>query len=121
MTGNIFGVRRGMTGDPNSGIFICNHLRLSGSNTALAHEFTFWMYFPSRELASEAEECLSGMGFGVELSPPLSDSDDWLCLAGTKLVPRESTLDQLSRRMQSVAVEYCGNYDGWESELLFRD
>lgn len=110
-----------MTGDPNSGTFICNHLRLSGSNTALAHEFTFWMYFPSRELASQVEACLTGMGFTVELSPSMDESADWLCLVGTKLVPRESTLDHLSRRMQSIATEYCGKYDGWESELLFRE
>lgn len=111
----------GMTGDPNSGTFICNHLRLSGSNTNLEHEFTFWLYFSERDLASQAMACLENMGFRVELSPPIDGTVAWLCLAVTKLVPRESTLDHLSRRMQAVAIEFCGEYDGWESELLFRE
>jgi len=104
--------------DPNSGSFILDQLRGAGSNVGKEHEFSFWMYFPTEDLAGQARERLAAMGFEVSVSPPLPDYTDWLCLAYARLIPNESQLEDLSRRLKSLTAEYCGKYDGWESGLL---
>ena len=104
--------------DPNSGSFILHQLRGVGSNMGREHEFSFWMYFPTEDSAGRAKDRLDTMGFEVSVSPPLPNYNDWLCLAYARLVPNESQLEDLGRRLQSLTSEYCGRYDGWESELL---
>jgi len=103
--------------DPNSGSFILDQLCGAGSNMGREHEFSFWMYFPTEERANQARGRLESMGFEVHISPPLPDYTDWLCLAYARLIPNESQLEDLSRRLQTLTAEYCGRYDGWESEL----
>ena len=105
--------------NPNSGEFILEQLRKCGSNVNREHEVSFWLYFPSEDLAQQAAQRAESTGLKPEVSPPLNDSSDpkWLCLLYCPHVPDESLLDGISQFCTDLASEFNGNFDGWEASL----
>ena len=79
---------------------------------------SFWFYFPNENKTSLAKCVLEKDGFKVEISPPDSHSDKWLCLAFKSMVPEFTELSDLRKWMENFAEELGGVYDGWETELL---
>ena len=68
--------------DPYSGGFILEHLQRFGSDINQGHEFTFWLYFPTEELAQQAGKRAEEAGFKADISTPLEKFPDsgWLYL-----------------------------------------
>ncbi len=107
--------------DPNSGKFILNQLREFGSDVNHKHEFSFWLYFPSEDLAQQAARRAEITGLKPEVSPPLEDLPDskWLCLLYCPHIPDESILDGIGQFCEELASEFNGNFDGWETRMEF--
>ncbi|NOX87097.1 MAG: ribonuclease E inhibitor RraB [Chlorobi bacterium] len=105
--------------NPNSGEFILEGLKQLGSDIKQTHEFTFWLYFPEKELAKQAREKAERAGFQVDISPPLKNIKDsqWLCLLFCPHIPDKELLDGISDFCYKLADEYRGKYDGWETRL----
>ena len=105
------------TTDPKSGAFILSQLERSGSDLDRKHEVTFWLYFPCEESARHAANRAGEAGLKPEVSPPLKNHTQWLCLLYYPHVPDEGLLDAVSEFCTDLAVQYNGEYDGWESRL----
>ena len=105
--------------NPNSGEFILDQLRRSGSDLNREHEVSFWLYFPSEQTAQQAARSAEAAGLKPEVSPPLKDSSDskWLCLLYCPHVPDESLLDGISQFCTQLASQFNGKFDGWEASL----
>ena len=56
------------------------------------------------------------LGFEVECSQS-SDEKNWLCLASNHLIPTDSILTSLRKKLEHLAEKFDGNYDGWETGL----
>jgi len=74
--------RHNKISDLASGRFILDHLERFGSKLDQKHPFTFWLYFPTRELAEKATERAIKSGFKVEISYSdfIKTNLQWLCL-----------------------------------------
>ena len=109
--------------NPNSGAFILEQLQRFGSDVDRKHEVSFWLYFRSEASARKAAQRAQSSGLKPAVSPPLRDSPDpkWLCLLYCPHVPDESLLDGVSRFCAELAVEFNGEFDGWEASLESQD
>ena len=104
---------------PYTGKFILEQLERFGSSISHTHEFTFWLYFPTKELAQKASKQAIKSGFDVDIS--FSDYDklnpQWLCLLFCPHIPDEELLDAISRFCLKLASDFNGKYDGWETKM----
>jgi hypothetical protein len=99
------------------GTTIIEELRRLESDLTKAHSLDFYLYFSSKNIATEAARQLSGEGFatGVRLG---ADEKNWLCLATKRMIPDESALNSLGTSFENLAESYQGEFDGWESEVM---
>lgn len=109
--------------NPFSGEFILEQLRRFGSDLNHKHVVSFWLYFPSEDLARRAGARAEVAGLNPEVSPPLKNSCDsqWLCLLYCPHVPDESLLNGIRQFCTDLASEFNGRYDGWEASLELED
>lgn len=105
--------------NPYSGSFVLKQLQRFGSDVNCKHEMSFWLYFPSEELAQQAAHRAEAAGLKPEVSPPLKDlrNSQWLCLLYCPHVPDEGLIDSISKFCTDLASEFKGKYDGWEASL----
>lgn len=105
--------------NPNAGSFILEQLKSSRSDLDRKHEVTFWLYFPSQQLADQAAKRADAAGLHPEISPPAKDESDpkWLCLLYCAHIPDESILDGIGEFCSALADEFEGKFDGWEAML----
>ena len=104
---------------PYSGEFILEHLQRFGSDINQGHEFTFWLYFPTEELAQQAGQRAEEAGFKADILPPLEKfpNSGWLCLLFLPHVPDEKLLDGITEFCLKLAKDFNGKYDGWETKM----
>jgi hypothetical protein len=75
-----------------------------------------FLYFPRKTDAEGAGERLRNRGFSVEVSKG-AGGEDWLTLA-TKDSPKTGEqMDDLRDEMEALAMQFGGEYDGWEAPL----
>jgi len=103
----------------SSGKIIIDQLRRFGSDLSCKHEISFWLYFPSKNLADRAAHYAGESGLEPYVYPPQENSPDTncLCLIYCKHIPDESLLDEATKFCINLASEFNGELDGWESRL----
>jgi regulator of RNase E activity RraB len=111
------------TGNPNSGHYILEQLKKSGSDLNKKHEISFWLYMPNKDAALQAAKRARATGLEVDIATPNeeSESGDWLCLLYCPHIPDEQLLDGISQFCIQLADELKGRFDGWESSLELPD
>lgn len=86
-----------------------------------------YLYFTSREIAERAGERLRSEGFtnvrihaapGQSLLKRLFGKTQYSCIAETTVVPSEANVFSASDRMNKLAGELHGVYDGWEAAIV---
>ena len=76
----------------------------------------YYLYFPKKLSAEEAGEELRNRGFSVQVCKGTSEKG-WLTLA-TKAPPKTGEkLDKLRDEMETLAIQFGGEYDGWEATI----
>lgn len=75
-----------------------------------------YLYFPRRGRARGVARTLSEEGYDVKWGRAAMGRV-WLVLARHKVVPSEDVIDNLRQRMEALAAESGGEYDGWEAEV----
>lgn len=89
-----------------------------GSNTSKSRPVYLYFYFPTEKAANLFAQKLTGMSFDVQVS--LSGAGrDWLCLANRHMSPDLDLLNGLCKLLTPLAEKLEGNYDGWETEMIF--
>lgn len=106
-----------MANNPHSGSFILNHLQKWGSDVSVKHEFTFWIYFPTKAQCRRGAQRARACGLGADINRSASGKD-WLCLISCPHIPDEAILDGVIDFCVQLAAAEGGTFDGWESPLL---
>lgn len=86
-----------------------------GIDTSARRPFDFYLYFPTESAAAAAGRELSESGFRCQVRP--SVRGEWLCLAGARLVPDESAMETVFHLMETMAEDFGGAFDGWETQV----
>jgi len=86
-----------------------------GGDTAARRPFDFYLYFPTEGAAAAVCRELSESGFRCQVRP--GQGDGWLCLAAARLVPDNSALETVFHLMETMAEDFGGAFDGWETQI----
>lgn len=86
------------------------------SKSVGSHVVLHYLYFPRREAAAASAAELRACGFTTEERLG-ADSVNWLVLARHELVPSEETIGKARHKMEELARQHGGEYDGWEAEV----
>jgi len=99
-------------------------LKELGSDLSKQHEVDFFLYFPSEEMAKSASREIEKEGYSVRVNvvkPPwwrrLFSRAIWCCCASKNIVPEQETILETSAWFNGIAQRFCGEYDGWGSEV----
>ena len=93
-------------------------MKSMGSETSIARPIYFYFYFPDEKAAETFSLRLKGMGFNTQVNFS-GMGKDWLCLADREMTPELDILDGLRKLLTPLAENLGGNYDGWETEMIF--
>jgi len=96
---------------------VLTQLRQMGSDTSKPRGFDFYLYLPTEAAARQAGQRLTNTNYQVEIRPA-AKGDDWLCLAKTTLTPDTAPLSEIGKLFTQLAVEFHGDFDGWESDVI---
>jgi len=75
-----------------------------------------FLYFPNKKKALEAGELLHGHGFAVKIGRH-PDGEQWGIFATGEAPKTGEQMDDLRDEMETLAVRFGGEYDGWEASL----
>jgi regulator of ribonuclease activity B len=96
---------------------VLNQLRAAGSDLSKPHDMEFYLRFPTQELANEVADEIEAEGFTVEVKRVAEDKG-WLCYVTKKMVPEGPKITVIGERFSTLAREYEGEYDGWETSVV---
>jgi hypothetical protein len=99
------------TTDPNQRTL--EVMRQVGGDPTQAHDVCFYLYFADEAAARRAAELL-GAAYESEVKAPREGIPDWALLAHKSLLPSESAIEAETSRMEEIAEELGGEFDGWE-------
>ncbi len=94
-------------------------LVLAGSDLSQPHPVEFWLYLPTQPAADASAEALRGHVDEVEVRLTAKGSE-WLCLAKKSFVPTLPEIHAMRSRMEALAREHGGEFDGWEAAVVRR-
>ncbi len=86
-----------------------------GIDAALRCAFDFYLYFPTEGAAAAVGRELDETGFRCEVSAGMRG--DWLCLASARVVPDDAALETVFHLMETMAEDFGGTFDGWETQV----
>jgi len=92
-------------------------LTKSGSDLAKLHQFDFTLRFPTQKAAERAELELMGFAFATKIGPGRT-TDERVIVATKKMFPIESDLLGLREKLDAIAANGRGAYEGWRAKLL---
>jgi len=75
-----------------------------------------YLYFPGEQAADSAARRLSDEALDVEVRRA-EGSDDWLVLVRIPWIRSTAELEETRQRLERVASEFGGEYDGWEAAV----
>ena len=91
-------------------------LRDAGADLTKPTHVNFYLYFSDRVKADSAAAEATTPELPASVKRAADDSS-WLCLVSGRMVPTESSIRQVSTRLQAVAASHGGDYDGWEAAV----
>jgi hypothetical protein len=86
-----------------------------GADTGARRPFDFYLYFPTESAAAAVGRELSESGFCCQVRP--SSRGEWLCLVGARLVPDAAAMETVFHLMETMAEDFGGVFDGWETQV----
>lgn len=95
---------------------------LSGSTplvvplSRIAGEVRHFLYFSDRATAKRAREALRAIGLQNEMRAPQADEHEWMVIA-TVPAANAAGLEETRVRLEGLASECGGEYDGWEAPV----
>ncbi len=97
----------------------------AGSDLTKPHPIYYYLYFRAKAAAEAAGAILRQEGFGVKIHPAPNPwwkrffvKYRWTCLAEKTFIPEEATVIAASQRMNALAAQHQGDFDGWEAQIV---
>jgi hypothetical protein len=103
--------------EPSSDAEALARLAKSGSDLSKLHRVEFLLRFPTEVDAARATSQLEDLAFATTTEPDEA-TDEWVILASKVMYPVESDLMGLRDKLNVVAAEGHGTYNGWRATLL---
>ena len=100
------------THEATHAIAVLDHV---GIDTARQCAFDFFLYFPTEGAASAVRRELAETGFHCQVRE--SARGEWLCLATARVVPDDTALETVFHLMETMAEDFGGAFDGWETQV----
>lgn len=92
-----------------------DQLEKAGSRLDAVHEFRRFMYFSKKPLADPAARQLKKQGFNVTVQ---WRDDQWAIIVRHTLVPSADNVERIRHKLERVAEDSGGEYDGWEATVV---
>lgn len=89
-------------------------LAATGADLTALHRIEFLLHFPTRFKADEASLKLEGLAFAATVSQD-ARRGAWQVLAVKRMYPVEGDLIGLRDKLEVIAAEGKGSYDGWQA------
>jgi hypothetical protein len=94
-------------------------LAKAGSDLTQLHQIDFVLRFPTQKAGLKAELALQGFAFQTKLQPGKAAAE-WIIHAIKIMYPLESDLSGLRDKLEVIAAEGKGSYDGWTAKVFVR-
>jgi regulator of ribonuclease activity B len=94
-------------------------LKKAGSDLTQPHAVDNFLYFRDEATAERAATRLRPSSTMVDISPG-AKGNTWLTKAVVTVVPTPANVAEMRRRMEAVAGEFNGDYDGWGAPIVPR-
>jgi regulator of RNase E activity RraB len=98
---------------------VIGELRRAGADLSRPREVLHYLYLPTEDAAKQARDTLRSEGYTAEVRPAADAEtgvpNQWLALARIETVVDEAMIDRARERLELLAVEHGGEYDGWEA------
>jgi hypothetical protein len=103
--------------EPSPDAVLLERLAKSGSDLSKVHQIDFFLRFPSRKAAEHADSQLQDFAFATKTEPGKT-GDEWTIQATKRMYPVESDLQGLRDKLELIATEGHGTYDGWQAKAV---
>ncbi|MDQ6746534.1 MAG: ribonuclease E inhibitor RraB [Candidatus Dormibacteraeota bacterium] len=99
---------------------VLSQLSRVGSNLAREHQVENFLYLPDELSARASAARLEGAGYRVRIQDPADPGPGarWLVNAYRWVVPTAVAIAEIRARMEALATEFGGEYDGWGAEVV---
>lgn len=108
-----------MTPAPSPDAILLDKLAKSGSDLSKLHRVEFTLHFATKFSAERAEGELIGLAFETKVEQGKS-ADQWIVHGWKVMYPVESDLSGLRDKLDAIAAEGHGSYDGWSAKVFVR-
>ena len=108
-----------MAQPPSPDAQLLEKLTKSGADLTQLHRFEFTLHLPSKFAADRAELALIGFAFETKVEQGKS-ADQWILHGWKVMYPIESDLAGLRDKLDAIAAEGHGSYEGWSAKLFVR-
>jgi hypothetical protein len=108
-----------MAAAPSPDAQLLDKLAKSGSDLTQLHRFEFTLRLPSKFSAERAEVGLIGFAFETKLEQG-KGAGEWILHGWKVMYPIESDLAGLRDKLDAIAAEGHGTYEGWTAKLFVR-
>jgi hypothetical protein len=95
---------------------LIDQLAKSGSDLSKLHQFDFTLRFPNQGAAERADLQLLGFAFKTKIEPGKTPAER-VILATKVMYPVESDLAGLREKLNAIAAETRGIYEGWKARV----
>ena len=102
---------------PSSDAQALAQLAKSGSDLSKLHRVEFVLRFPTEDDAARAASQLEELAFAA-VTERDDAADEWVILATKVMYPVESNLLGLRDKLNTIASEGRGKYDGWRAKAV---
>jgi hypothetical protein len=98
---------------------VLDALKQHQANLLKPHKVEFFLHFPSRSLAEEAQVRVKNISeeFQTHTSEGAS-GNGFLCQVDAVIVPDISTLHRIRHDFENLCHDLGGKYDGWGTEVV---
>ncbi len=96
---------------------VIEDLTKNGSDLSQPHDFDFFLYFETREIAEQVKEELNRANYVSEVKLS-GDGNGWLCLAKRSFIPTTEDLNITGNLLVTIAEDFNGEFDGWEVNIV---
>lgn len=88
----------------------------AGGDVSKLHSFEFTLRVASQKAAERAESRLLELAFATKIERGKA-ADEWLVRGVKKMYPVESDLSGLRDKLNAIADEVHGTYEGWRAKV----
>jgi hypothetical protein len=89
----------------------------TGSDLSKLHRFEFLLKLPTQKAAERAASKMDVLAFETNVERGKSDTE-WLVHGGKRLYPIESDLNGLRDKLNAIAAQEHGSYEGWKAKAI---